>query len=278
LIEEAAATLAKTKLEDPVYEARQLVQEALDVTFAQIVSQPDRAIEGEMVARVRKWAKLRADGQPLAYLSKRRGFYKHDFIVEPGVLVPRPETELVVETALRRLEDNLEPVGLIADLGCGTGCIGLSILAEFGAAHLNAVDISDTACSVTERNARALNLDDRCSIERTKVMSWSPNHRFDLVVANPPYIADNDPRVEPGVARFEPARALYAGEDGLELVREWSEWAIGHLEPGGLFVCEFGADQGRDVQAIFAGLGFASVQVERDLAGFDRVISGLRPR
>lgn len=278
LIDETVATLDQAGMDQPSFEARQLVQEALDVTFAQIVSQPERAVDQATIAKIRDWGRARAEGQPLAYLSRRRGFYKNDFQVEPGVLVPRPETELVVETVLRRIDEADLKVDAVADLGCGSGCIGISLLTELSAARLFAVDVGEVAVRVTKRNAESLGVAERTTVERTRVDQWRPLHKFDVIVANPPYIAENDARVEPGVRMFEPHEALFSGEDGLEALREWSAWAWRHLEPGGLFVGEFGAGQSRPVQDILNKLGFAQVQVERDLAGIDRVISAFRTR
>ena len=278
IIDETIATLLDAHPEEASYEGRLLVQEALDLTLSQVMSHPDRELDAAAVTKIRAWTALRRKGQPLAYLARRRGFYKNDFIVEPGVLVPRPETELVVETAIRRANDFDSPVGLLADLGCGSGCIGLSLLCEMSAAHLNAIDAAELACAVTERNARALGVDERTSVECTSVDRWRVNHRFDLIVANPPYIPDDDPGVEPGVRAFEPALALFGGADGLRSLRDWSAWAFRHLEVGGVFVCEFGVDQGRAMREIFDQCKFTQVQVERDLAGIDRVISGLRSK
>ena len=278
LLNETIDVLTKAGMDEAGFEARQLVQEALDVTFAQLVSGPDRTIDAGRVAKVQKWTRQRAEGRPLAYLSGRRGFYKNDFAVEPGVLVPRPETELVVETALRRADEREESLRTIADLGTGTGCIGLSVLSQFSSAHLHAVDASDVACRVAARNAERLGLSERVTIERATVQAWRPPGKFDLIVANPPYIAPHDPNVDAHVRAFEPALALFAEEDGLAAIREWSAWAYRHLDKDGVFVCEFGAGQSPRVEEILAGLGFEQRQIERDLAGHDRVISAVRTR
>jgi release factor glutamine methyltransferase len=277
-LDDLVAAFRKAGFEDPSFEARQLVQEALGLTFAQMMSQPERPIDPAGGAKVKNWKAQRLNGVPLAYLSKHRGFYKYNFIVEPGVLVPRPETELVVETALRRIEDRELSVNTMADLGCGTGCIGLSLISELSFTELWAIDESEVACVVTRRNAEALGVSERVRIEKTRVQDWNPVPTFDLVVANPPYIALEDSRVEPGVRAHEPAAALFADEEGLEALRQWSEWALRHLQTQGIFVCEFGAGQGRMVQDIVARLGFENIQVERDLSGHERVISALKVR
>lgn len=262
--------------EQPHVEARLLVQEALGITLSQILSQPDRLLDSSAVEKISKWKQHRLDGMPLAYLCLHKGFYKFDFVVEPGVLVPRPESELVVETALARLDDYASRVEAIADLGCGTGCIGLSLAAEVSSAHLWSIDLSSQACSVTQKNASLLNFESRATVANDKVNSWEPGVRFDLIVANPPYIAENDSRVDENVRRHEPHLALFSGDDGLEAMRQWSRWALRHLKPKGIFVVEFGSDQAKDVGIIFDKVGFEGIRIERDLAGHDRVASATK--
>lgn len=277
-IDDLIAAFAAHGFEQPQFEARHLVQECLQLTFAQLMSQPDRMLDASAVDKLTGWKRQRLEGIPLAYLSRHKGFYKYDFIVEPGVLVPRPETELVVEAALRRIEDRSLPTSTVADLGCGSGCIGLSLASELTGLKLWAVDASDKACEVTRRNAEALGVSERVKVEHKRVEDWEPDLRFDLIVANPPYIAQNDSRVQESVRRFEPPEALFSGEDGLEAMRRWSEWTLRHLQRQGIFVCEFGAGQVRMVQDTLAKIGFAQFQIERDLSGHDRVISALRMR
>ena len=274
-LNEVAQTLAAASFEQAQFEARQLVQDCLDLTFAQLLSQPERELTPEQLTRLTFWTTERARGVPLAYLARRRGFYKYDFLVEPGLLVPRPETEMVVETALRRSEECARVINL-ADLGCGTGCIGLSLLCEMSQLNLWAVDRDPLAVKVTAQNAAALFLTERVTPVHAAVERWEPGRYFDMVVANPPYISENDTAVEKAVRKFEPAHALFSGEDGFEALRQWTAWANRNLKPGGLFVCEFGATQGRLMQDLLARHSFTNIQLERDLSGHDRVISALK--
>lgn len=276
-IEQLIQSFAKAGMEQPQFEARQLVQECLNLSFSQLMSQPDRQLEAAALGKLKVWQNERLQGVPLAYLSKHKGFYKYDFFVESGVLVPRPETEIVVETALRRLEDR-PSISSLADLGCGSGCIGLSVANELTELHLWAVDISPKACEITLKNAIAFGLQDRVKVENKRVEEWNPNMQFDCIVANPPYIAENDTRVQPSVRKYEPHEALFAADDGLEAIRSWAQWSFGHLGPKGIFVCEIGANQGRLVQDMLAKMGFDSIQADRDLAGHERVISAIRLR
>ncbi len=223
---------------------------------------------------LKEWLSQRASGMPLAYLSGCKGFFKHEFLVEKGVLVPRPETELVVETALARARG--KRVRAMADLGCGTGCIGLSLAAEWREARLWCLDASVKACGVTAKNAAKLGVDDRVFVLNARVENWKPKQALDLIVANPPYIPLGDTRVQKSVHQYEPHEALYSGADGLEALRSWSGKAAEWLNRGGLFVCEIGAGQSSAVGAIMADAGFKDIETARDLAGIERVLSGVK--
>jgi len=188
------------------------------------------------------------------------------------VLIPRPETELVVEEALRRAPNSKR----VADLGCGSGCIGPSLLCEWPSAQLWAIDQSKVAIRVTTENAHRLGVSERAHLVLSSVEAITIREKFDLVGANPPYLAEDDPRVEEGVRKFEPASALFSGLAGLAAIEQWSAWAFQQLRPGGVWIFEFGAGQVGDAEAIIAELGFARVQVRQDLAGIERVISAVK--
>lgn len=256
---------------DSQKESRILLQEALGVSAVELIVQSDRTLSSSEQAHVDQWVRRRSAGEPLAYISGIKGFYKAEFLVQPGVLIPRPETEFVVTTALAYVRD---PVTM-ADWGCGSGCIGLSLLGEWPKARLLAVDASPIAVDVTKRNAERLALSDRTTVIHSRVEDWSPpNHlALDLIVANPPYVAEGDPRVEPGVHLFEPHSALYSGDEGLDALRRWTSAAYRQLRDGGFVVFEIGAGQTEAVQAIMKASGFKTIEVTHDLSGIDRVIS-----
>lgn len=212
---------------------------------------------------------------PLAYLAGKKGFYKHEFLVERGVLIPRPETELVVEVALQRA--NEKTVRNLADFGCGSGCIGLSLLRELPEATLWSIDSSVKACGLTAKNAVNLGVDERVFVHNKNVSDWKPKQALDLIVANPPYIAIGDVRVQSHVHQYEPHDALYSGVDGLDAVREWTGKAFAWLNKAGIFVSEIGAGQSTRVVEIMKDAGFEQIEVARDLAGIERVISGVKP-
>lgn len=275
---EIASSFRAAGLEQPHFEARQLLLGLLNVAAADLFKSEDREAAPELVTKAQAWTAERLKGVPLAYLTGRKGFYKNYFSVTADVLVPRPETEHVVEEALARIHAEKLTVENFADLGCGSGCLGLSLLAEIPQAKLWSVDSSAAACACALRNSVELGLASRSQIIELAVESWVPEQPFSLIVANPPYIAIDDPAVQNSVHMFEPHQALYSGRDGLDAIRSWTLWARKNLLPGGIFVCEFGAGQSEAVQAIILGFAFERVRIVKDLAGHERVISAIQTR
>lgn len=209
----------------------------------------------------------RLAGEPLAYVCGFKDFYKHRFLVGPGVLIPRPETEIVVEAALDFLPQG---ESRIADFGAGTGCIGISILLERPAARLVAVEKSPDALKYLRRNIKELGVGARTEVAPIAVEEL-PDKDFDLIVANPPYIAPTDPNVEENVRRFEPALALFSDGEGLGAIHRWLDEAARILKVNGRLIMEVGAGQSKILREYSVqGLKFDSVK--RDLAGHERVL------
>jgi release factor glutamine methyltransferase len=259
--------------EYPAAEARALLREALNLDFNELILN-DRELSPEEKSKIENWAERRLQGEPLAYVSGKKAFYKYEFKVEPGILIPRPETELLVSVGLRRVPR--ANGARLADLGCGSGCVGLTLLKERDDSELFAVDVSETACRVTAENAASLGVEARARIVRSDVKLWRPEARFDLIVANPPYIPEGDPAVEKNVHKYEPHGALYSGVDGLQAIREWVNWALHYLRDGGVMALEIGAGQSAAVVEIMKQAGFSEIQIQKDFAGIDRIISGKR--
>jgi release factor glutamine methyltransferase len=258
--------------EQPAREARQILISLLAFSGAQLITSFDQKVEAALADRARHWASRRNEGYPLAYLTGKKGFYKFDFAVIPGVLVPRPETEHVVEVALARAQ----VVRNFVDLGCGSGCLGLSLLSEWPEANLCAIDASPQATGLTLKNAEQLGLKSRTQVVTSEVERFKPERALDLVVANPPYIAEGDLNVQKSVHQHEPHEALYSGPDGLAAIRSWAKWSSHYLRPGGVFVCEIGSSQSDLVQEIMSASGFEKIQCAKDLAGHDRVVSAVK--
>jgi release factor glutamine methyltransferase len=260
----------------PAYEAREMLSACCNLNLAELITSDNLELTTEQATKYKSWIEQRIKGVPLAYLTKDKGFFKHVFFVEPGVLVPRPETELVVEVALRRAASSKIQMKQIADFGSGTGCIGLSLLYEWDQAKLWAVESSPKAASLIVKNAEALKIYERTQVDCVTVERWDPETTLDLVVSNPPYIPVNDPKVQKSVHDFEPHAALYSGADGLDAIRSWVQRASELLNSGGLCVFEIGAGQSEDVRAIMTKAGLRDLQITRDLAGIERVVSGIK--
>lgn len=218
----------------------------------------------------------RVAGEPVAYLTGRRGFWTLDLEVDPATLIPRPETELLVELALERLppDQSLQ----LADLGTGSGAIALALASERPQAQVLATDASPGALAVAARNAARHDLRNVRFAEGGH--DWyAPlqGARFDLIASNPPYIASDDPHLEQGDLRFEPATALASGPDGLDDIRRIVDGGQAHLRPEGWLLIEHGWDQGAAIRALFDAAGFVEVQTAQDLEQRDRTTLGRRP-
>ncbi|HEL3865744.1 TPA: peptide chain release factor N(5)-glutamine methyltransferase [Stenotrophomonas maltophilia] len=218
----------------------------------------------------------RAAGEPVAYLTGRRGFWTLDLRVDAATLIPRPETELLVELALERLPSD-RPLS-VADLGTGSGAIALALASERPLAQVLATDASPGALAMAARNAAHHELRNVRFAEGGQ--DWyAPlqGARFALIASNPPYIASEDPHLQQGDLRFEPASALASGIDGLDDIRRIVAGAPEHLQPAGWLLIEHGWDQGAAIRTLFDAAGFADVQTQQDLEQRDRVTLGRRP-
>lgn len=276
-----AAVLAEARrLGVPRLDAQLLLAELLGRTRAWLLAHDDAALDAALAARVQQALQALAEGVPLPYLSGRQRFCGLDLAVGPGVLVPRPETEELVHWALECLQGRAAPQ--VADLGTGSGAIALALAKERPRAIVHAVDASDAALAVAEENAKRLGL----SNLRFALGSWfwaipgewerslESDLRFDLVAANPPYVAGDDPHLLQGDLRFEPRMALTPEGDGLSAFREISRDARARLKPGGWLLFEHGHDQGADVRHILDSDSYTDVETIRDMEDRDRVTLG----
>lgn len=216
----------------------------------------------------------RAAGEPVAYLTGRRGFWRFDLAVTPATLIPRPETELLVELALARIPEGR--VSCVADLGTGSGAVALALAFERPQAQVVATDVSEAALGVARRNAAALGLH-RIDFRRGDWCVPLVGERFDLVVSNPPYIEAEDAHLAQGDLRHEPPGALASGADGLDAIRTLVRAVPAHLRDSGSLLVEHGWQQGGAVRALFAAAGFTGVETARDLEHRERVTLGHMP-
>jgi release factor glutamine methyltransferase len=209
--------------------------------------------------------------EPMAYILGRQEFWGRDFAVAPAVLIPRPETELIVETALELFPDRQAALNM-ADIGTGSGCLAVTLAAEFPNATIIATDVSGPALAVAEHNARRLNVADRIGFAQADVLAVSST-TFDLIVSNPPYVRDTDRQtLPPEVILHEPASSLFGGADGLDVIRRVVTEAGRALRPSGFLLVEFGVGQADQIaELISAAPGLTMVGLKRDLQGIPRI-------
>ena len=234
----------------------------------------DRPLSESELTDVRELVRRRRAREPIAYITGRREFWGRGFRVTPAVLVPRPETETLVERALALLDPDAN--GRVLDLCTGSGCIGITLACERASIRVDATDISADAAAVARENAAALGVPDRVTVLVGDLFApVDADARHVLVTANPPYVADRElAALEADVAKHEPKVALAAGDDGLATIRRIAAEAPQHLSPGGTLLCEVGAGQAASVVALFERAGLREVKTHRDLAGVERVVEG----
>lgn len=252
-------------------EARLLLQHVLKVDRAWLISHDTDALEANHHAEFQTLLHRRLQGEPIAHILGRREFYGLDLAVTPATLIPRPDTETLVEAAFQKIPGNASYT--VLDLGTGTGAVALAIASQRPLIQVTAVDESDAALQVAAANAARLGLNNVRSL-RSDWFSALGNDRFHLIVSNPPYIADSDPHLRQGDLRFEPLTALASGADGLDDIRSIIDGAPKHLKPGGWLMLEHGYDQAHDTRGLFKQAGFSEVGSVRDLAGIERVTLG----
>lgn len=267
-----AAALAAARQEIPPSDARLLLRHVLCCGSAWLEAHRDDALDAAAAVRLAALAARRAHGEPIAYLIGIREFYGRDFAVTPAVLIPRPETELLVDLGKAAVAALAAP--RILDLGTGSGCVAVTLALELPQAEVWAADLSADALTVARDNAARLSA--RVQFVQSDWFAALGDARFDLIVANPPYIAAGDPHLEQGDLRFEPPLALACGADGLAALRHIVASAPQHLIPSGRLYFEHGYDQAAAVAALLQAAGYAQIEQQRDLAGIVRVSGGRR--
>ena len=248
-------------------EARVLAAFAWNVAPAWLIAHDTDPLTDAQSAAFETLLARRLTGEPVAYLVGTREFYGRPFQVSPDVLIPRPDTELLVELALARIPTDLAMD--VLDLGTGSGCIAITLALERPRARVMAVDSSAAALAIARHNAG--NLDARVAFLTSDWFDALAGRRFGLIVSNPPYVPAADPHLTRGDVRFEPTGALAAGDDGLEDLRHLVAAARAHLEPGGALLLEHGHDQADAVAALLERGGYTRAQSWPDLAGILRV-------
>lgn len=258
--------------DSPRLDAEVLLAHVLDQSRAFLLARPERTLPVEEARRFDALVHMRAAGWPIAYLTGHREFWSRTLHVTPDTLIPRPETERLVELALRRIPNDRPRQ--IADLGTGSGAVALAIALERPACRLVATDISAAALGVARHNATRLHVRN-IEFRQTHWCDELHGRGFDLIVANPPYVRRGDPYLARGDLRFEPLQALESGADGLEDITRIAAGARNALAPGGRLLLEHGHDQGPAVAALLARYGYGDIECHNDLGGIPRVVEGV---
>jgi release factor glutamine methyltransferase len=270
-LQDATVQLRAAGVSSPALDARLLLAHALDATVEQVIMHPDRELSLQAKARLDELAARRVARQPMAQLLGRREFWSRDFAVTADTLAPRPESEEIIAVVLDAVADRKMRLRIL-DLGCGTGCLLLTLLAELPNAGGLGIDASAKALAVARRNAVALVVMDRA---RLMLGDWGTavTGTFDVVVCNPPYIATGEiATLEPEVSKHEPRLALDGGADGLDAYRSLAPDIARLLSPAGLAAVEVGAGQADDVARIFTAAGLSVTARRHDLAGHERCL------
>jgi release factor glutamine methyltransferase len=275
--------------ENPRLDTELLVARALNWDRLKLYLNFDYPMNDAELALARELVRRRATGEPVAYILGSRDFYNHSFFVNNAVLIPRPETESLVEAVISWTGSGAIQSDLIRiiDFGTGSGCVGLSLLAAIPNAQLVAIDISAQAIEVARKNAKQLEIADRVQFIENDVstvtlgqikqsfgeMDWQAH----VIVGNPPYISESDPEIEKNVKAFEPAIALFSPDQGLAHLRAWAKMAATFANDGAMIMFEMGYTQGRAATQIFEDLGsFKQIEVGKDLSGRDRFIKAIK--
>jgi release factor glutamine methyltransferase len=255
-------------------EARLLLAHAGGLAPAILAAFPERMVGEDAAAAFRAHAARRRAGEPVAYILGSREFYGRDFQVTPDVLIPRPETELLVELALSRVRQAAAPARVL-DLGTGSGVVAVTLACEAPRARVTGVDQSAAALAVARANAARLAPGGAVELVQSDWFAALGETRYGLIVGNPPYVAEGDIHLSQGDLRFEPRAALASGAEGLDAITRIAAAAPRHLESGAWLLLEHGYDQGAPCRRLLGAAGLAEVVTWRDLAGLERVSGGM---
>ncbi len=266
----ARGILAKNAIEDSPLEAELLLMHTLKISRVELYQELDQKLSLEEGEKFRSLVERRLNGEPTAYITGHREFYSLDFYVNPDVLIPRPESELLVEKALELAQNRPEPT--IADIGTGCGALAISLALNLPQARLYATDVSSSALKVALSNCRKHGVENRIRLLEGDMLEPLPEP-VDLIVANLPYVEESELTLV-NTAGFEPLLALDGGSDGLEKIRQLRTLVTDKLRPGGSLLLEIGKGQSQAVTTLLRGLfPHAEIEVTPDLGGIDRVVS-----
>jgi len=270
---------AETQLsscDSPRLDAEILLAFVIDKQRSYLRAYPEYELDSSTLNDYSRLIARRASGEPVAYLTGERDFWSLTLKVSADTLIPRPDTELLVETALEQITNiPIRPIQ-IADLGTGSGAIALALASECVHCQITATDLSVAALEVAKANAHKLKLTHIDFIHSNWCSAFAATQRFDIIVSNPPYIPENDPHMQSAELANEPTFALTSGKDGLDAIRQITQQAKAFLNHGGFLIIEHGYDQGEAVQGLFQDNDFQKIETKQDLGGNDRVCVGVK--
>ena len=277
LLEWSKQFFTEKGIDSPRLDAELLLSHVLGIDRVRLYMEYDRPLVQSELDAYRALVKRRAAREPVAYITGTRGFWSLDLHVDRRALIPRPETEVLVEEVLKRIPE--DSTATLVDVGTGTGAIALAVASERPGLRLLATDASAEALALARENAAATGLSARIEFLEGDLLASVPAQlRLDYVASNPPYVADSvRDELEPEVRDWEPAAALFAGSDGLDVIRRLAGDALARLSRGGFLTVEIGFDQGSTAPEVLRKAGFADVVVRNDYSGHPRVVTGRKP-
>jgi release factor glutamine methyltransferase len=262
------ATQQLTESDSPRLDAEVLLSHILEKDRSYFIAWSEKTLDDEQLEAFHRLIRQRQQGTPIAYLLGYRDFWTLTLKVTPDTLIPRPETELLVETALNKIVN--QPDCKILDLGTGSGAIALAIASECPNTEIIATDSSEQALKIARENAQRNHIHNATFLSSNWFESI-PVQQFDIIISNPPYIPQEDPHLSRGDVRFEPISALASGEDGLDDIKTLIQQAKNYLKPNGWLMLEHGYDQGKNVPALLEKHGFKAIKCLQDFSGNDRI-------
>ena len=271
VLKAATTQLQESGSDSPSVDAAVLMCHVLDKPRSYLLTWPEKLLTAEQLQHFELLLSRRLAGEPIAYIVGEREFWSLPLKVAPSTLIPRPDTERLVEVALAK-SNQID--GDILDLGTGTGAIALALASELPGRRVVGVDLRPEAQALATENAQCLAITNVTFLQGSWFEPIEPGTKFALIVSNPPYIEENDPHLTQGDVRFEPLSALVAEDNGLADIKYITEYARGYLQPQAWLVFEHGYDQGQAVREILVSLGYHNVVTEKDYAGNDRVTLG----
>jgi len=278
VLRETEAAFRKTGSPTSRLDAEVLLSHCLKTNRVSFFTHPEQILDDKMLADYGDAAKRRQKGEPVSYIIGRKEFWSLVFHVNSAVMIPRPDTEIIVEEALAAMAEQSQDHWTILEIGTGSGAIAIALASEQKNANITATDISEKALHVARENAQKNNVADRIFFIQGDMFVPLDNQRFDMIISNPPYISCQDFFLLPeGIRHYEPHLALIAGNDGTEFHQLLIEEGLSYLNPGGWLIMEMGAGQGKTIKKYFeAAKCYEDINIHCDYAGMERVIKGRR--